>query len=155
MGVVKDERDITFIYYIDVSKKSNKAKLTRGKRSTAGSTIGTWLSNHRLKDQLEWLHGNPSEWNLKNRPYPFYITGTHLEKLKVTSLCRKLALYCCKINNSPLKPVCLIWVFFFNLIKKKKMFFFSVMKIFFFFYLSRKLFLEVFMFILSYCWFFF
>lgn len=92
----------------------------------------------------------------KNRPYPFYITGTHLEKLKVTSLCRKLALYCCKINNSPLKPVCLIWGFFFNLIKKKKMFFFSVMKIiFFFFYLSRKLFLEVFMFILSYCWFFF
>lgn len=79
-----------------------------------------------------------SDWKsfrmeFKNRPYPFYITGTHLEKLKVTSLCRKLALYCCKINNSPLKPVCLIWGFFFNLIKKKKNVLFFCNDNFFFF----------------------
>lgn len=134
MGVVKDERDITFIYHIDVSKKSNYAKLTRGKRSTAGSTMGTWLSNHRLKDQLRVI-GNPSEWNLKMGHIHFILL-----ELKVTSLCRKLALYCCKINNSPLKPVCLIWVFFFNLIKKKKMFFFSVMKFFFFLFIAEIIF---------------
>lgn len=40
MGVVKDERDIIFIYYIDVSKKSNLVKLIRGKRSIVGSIIG-------------------------------------------------------------------------------------------------------------------
>lgn len=69
----------------------------------------------------------------KNRPYPFYITGTHLEKLKVTSLCRKLALYCCKINNSPLKPVCLIWGGFFQLDKKEKNVLFFCNENFFFF----------------------
>lgn len=91
-----------------------------------------------LIEQSQVERSVKSDWKsfrmeFKNGPYPFYITGTHLEKFKVTSLCRKLALYCCKINNSPLKPVCLIWGFFFNLIKKKKMFFFSVMKFFFFF----------------------
>lgn len=69
----------------------------------------------------------------KNRLYLFYIIGTYLEKLKVILFCRKLVLYCCKINNLFLKLVCLIWGVFFNLIKKKKMFFFFVMKIFFFF----------------------
>lgn len=75
--------------------------------------------------------------------YPFDILGAHLEKLKATSFCRKLALYCCKINNSP--PETHLFIFFsfvFQLNEKEKIFFFCYLLIEFFFlnHLSMKYF---------------
>lgn len=117
-------------------------RVIRQNKQGAKGALQAVLSVHVLDWAIIGWRISYSDWKsfrmeFKNRPYPFYITGTHLEKWKVTSLCRKLALYCCKINNSPLKPVCLIWGFFFQFDKKEKMFFFSVMKIIIFFFIYR------------------